>query len=186
MKTQSKISLGMVTACLAWVSWAAAGADLDPALQAKIDAKIKEVQAWATDPVLVNAIKKHNTGLTPDESAMTQDKWQSLSILDPFVRAYTKNEAAAFLKAKQSDVVTEAFVSGADGTKVAFIAKTTNWSHKGKEKHEAPMAGKTWTGSIETDESTGQRQVQISVPVMDGGKPIGSLVIGLGVSKLSA
>jgi hypothetical protein len=69
---------------------------------------------------------------------MTQDKWKGLSILDPFVRSFTKNEAADFLKSKKSDIVNEAFLSGSDGLKVASLAKTTNWSHKGKPKHDVP------------------------------------------------
>jgi hypothetical protein len=68
--------------------------------------------------------------------------------------------------------------------KVAFLSKTTSWSHKGKAKHDVPMAGKTWQGTIEVDKSTGQQQIQIAVPVLDGGKPIGSLVVGLAVAKL--
>lgn len=163
---------------------AIAADSLDPTVQAKIDAKIKEVQAWAADPVIVNAVKAHNASVPPDQAAMNQDRWKSLSILDPFVRAFTKNEAADFLKTKKNEIVTEAFLSGADGLKVAFLAKTTNWSHKGKAKHDEPMAGKTWQGPVETDESSGQRQLQISVPVLDAGKPIGSLVIGLGMSRL--
>ena len=46
------------------------------------------------------------------------------------------------------------------------------------------MAGKTWQGAVEVDESTGTQQIQVAVPVMDGGKAIGSLVVGFAVSKL--
>jgi hypothetical protein len=165
---------------------ARAAEPLTPALQSKVDAKIKEVQTWAADPVIVNAVKAHNAAVPADQAAMTQEKWKTLSALDPFVRSFSKNEAAAFLKAKKSDVVTEAFLSDAAGLKVAFLSKTSNWSHKGKAKHDVPMTGKTWQGDVETDESTGARQLQISVSVMDGGKAIGSLVVGLSVSKLEA
>jgi hypothetical protein len=47
------------------------------------------------------------------------------------------------------------------------------------------MTGKNWQGPVEVDESSGQQQLQVSVPVLDGGKPIGSLVVGLSVTKLS-
>ena len=47
------------------------------------------------------------------------------------------------------------------------------------------MAGKTWQGPIEVDESTGLQQIQVAVPVLDSGKPIGSLVIGLSLAKLN-
>jgi hypothetical protein len=46
------------------------------------------------------------------------------------------------------------------------------------------MTGKTWQGKPEVDESSGQYQVQVSVPVLDGNIPIGSIVIGLNLSKL--
>ena len=39
-------------------------------------------------------------------------------------------------------------------------------------------------GEVEVDESTGLQQVQIAVPVLDGGKPIGSLVVGLSLTKM--
>lgn len=81
-------------------------------------------------------------------------------------------------------MVTEIFVNAADGTKVAFLSKTSNWSHKGKPKHDDPMAGKTWQGSIEMDESTGLKSIQVAVPVMDGGKAIGSMTIGYSITKL--
>ena len=162
----------------------APGADLDAAVQAKVDAQLKEVQAWAADPAIVNAVKAHNAGLPPEQAGMTQDKWKSLSVLEPIVRAFTRNEAAGFLKNKQTALVTEAFLSGADGTKVAFLSKSTYWCHKGKEKHDIPMSGKTWQGPVETDESTGQHQLQVAVPVLEEGKPIGSLVVGLSISKL--
>jgi hypothetical protein len=159
---------------------------LDPALQAKVDAKIKEAQTWAADPVIVNAVKAHNATVPADQAAMTQAKWAALTVLDPMVRGFTKNEAAEFLKAKKTPAVTEAFVSDAAGLKVAFLAKTSNWCHKGKAKHDVPMTGKTWQGPVELDESTGQQQLQISVPVLDDGKPVGSVVIGLSVAKLGA
>ena len=78
------------------------------------------------------------------------------------------------------------FLSGSDGAKVAFLAKTSSWSHKGKAKHDDPMAGKVWQGAVEVDESTGLQQVQVGVPVLEGGKPIGSLVVGLSLAKLGS
>ena len=175
---------GLVLLGLAGAFTTAAGADADPALQAKLDAQLKHVQAWAGDPVLVKGVQAQNAALRPDYAAMTQEKWKDLSILDPFTRSFTKNEVGLFLKSKKSDVIAEAFVSDAAGLKVGFLGKTTNWSHKGKPKHEVPMTGKTWQGPIEVDESSGAQQVQVSVPILDGDKAIGSLVIGLSTSKL--
>ncbi len=115
---------------------------------------------------------------------MTQEKWRSLSVLDPAVRALTKNPLGLYLKSKQDAQITESFLSGAGGTKVAFLSKTSNWSHAGKDKHQVPMTGKVYGGPPQLDESAGLQEVQIGLPVLDAGKPIGSIVVGLGVSKL--
>ena len=157
---------------------------LEPAVQAKVDAQIQNFQSWAKEPAVLKAVKDHNATVPADQAAMTQAKWETLTVLDPWVRAFTKNEVAVFLKTKKTESVGEIFVSGADGLKVAFLSKPTNWSHKNKPKHEVPMTGKTWQGPVELDESTGLQEVQVSVPVMDGDKPIGSIVIGLVVSKM--
>jgi len=158
--------------------------DLDAAVQSKVDAVAKQIQTWAADPVLVSAVKACNTTPSADTAAMTQDKWKTLPILDPVVRSFSKTPAGEFLKAKKTAAVSEAFLSAADGKKVAFLTKPTSWSHQGKPKHDVPMTGKTWQGPVEVDESSGLQQVQVAVPVLDGGKPIGSLVVGLSLSKL--
>lgn len=157
----------------------------DAAVQAKVDAKVKVIETWAADPAVVKAVQAHNASPPADFAAMTQDKWKALSVLDPFVRAFQKNEAGQFLKSKQDAAVSEAFLSGADGRKVAFITKPTNWSHAGKPKHDVPMGGKTWQGPVELDESTGSQQLQVAVPVTEGGKSIGVLVVGLKLSELA-
>lgn len=164
----------------------ASAAGLEPAVQAKVDAMKKQIESWAADPAIVNAVKAYNTTPPADSAAMTQDKWKTLPILDPFVRSFSKNPAGEFLKGKKTDAVSEAFLSGADGNKVAFLAKTSSWCHKGKAKHDDPMAGKVWQGDVEVDESTGLQQIQVAVPVLDGGKPVGSLVVGLSLSKLGS
>jgi hypothetical protein len=163
----------------------AAAQSITPAIQAKIDAKFQEITAWAADPVIVEAVRAHNAGLPPDQAGLTQEKWTAMTVLDPLVRSFSKNAAGAFLKAKKDDIVTLPFLSDATGYKVAFTAKTTNWCHKGAPKHEVPMTGKTWQGPIELNQATGLQQIQIAVPVLDGGKPIGSLVVGLSLTKLS-
>ena len=163
---------------------ASAAEGLDPAVQAKVDGQVKAIQTWASDPVLVKAVKAQNAALPADYAAMTQEKWKTLSILDPFVRAFNKNEAGVFLKSKKTEAISEGFVSDAAGLKVAFLAKTSAWSHKGKPKHDVPMTGKTWQGPVEVDESSGVQQVQVAVPVVDEGKPVGSVVVGLSLSKL--
>ncbi len=183
-----KFRLSFITAAL-WLFASASVAHaqaLEPAVQSKVEEQIKLITAWAAEPAVVEAVRAHNAALPPEHAALTQDKWRALTVLDPLVRGFTKNATGQFLKTKKSELVTEAFVSDAAGLKVGFIAKTSGWSHKGKPKHDVPMTGKSWQGPVEVDESSGMQQLQIAVPVLDAGKPIGSLVVGISVSKLSS
>ena len=182
MKTITTLVIAGLVCGLANLSGATEA--LSPEIQSKVDAKLKKIQSWAADATLVTAVKAQNTPPPAEHAGMNQDKWKALTTLDPFVRSFSKNPAGEFLKTKKDDAVSEAFVSAADGNKVAFLAKTSGWCHKGKPKHDEPMTGKVWQGPVEVDDSTGLQQVQVAVPVLDGGKPIGSLVVGLSIAKL--
>jgi hypothetical protein len=157
---------------------------LSPDMTAKLNEKAKVVAAWGQSPQIVEAVKAFNASPSPEAAAMVQEKWQTLTVLDPFVRSFGKNPAGLFLKSNKAEWVTEAFVSGKNGCKVAFLSKPTSWCHNGKEKHEGPMKGKAWTGTLEMDDSSGAQQVQVGVPVMDGGRPIGSIVVGVKAASL--
>jgi hypothetical protein len=181
----AKSILGSSLAALLFVSQIVGAAGVDPALQGKVSAKIEEIQTWAADPTIVSAVKQYNAAKPAQAAAMEQATWAGTSVLDPLVRGMTKSPAAEVLRSKKGDVVSEAFLSGADGGKVAFLGKTSNWSHKGNSKHDLPMSGRTWQGEVEVDESSGLQQVQVAVPVLDGRKPIGTLVVGLNIGKLA-
>lgn len=163
----------------------AARADVSAELQAKLDAQFPIIEQWAADPVVVAAVRERNVTTPPEFAALNQDAWTDLDPNAPVVRSLAGNPVGLILRGHRSELYTEAFVSAADGTKVGFIAKTTNWSHLGKAKHDVPMKGRRWQGVIERDASTGLQQIQIAVPVLDDGKPIGSLVVGLSVSGLA-
>ena len=151
---------------------------------AKIAEQLKLLQVLGSDPKVVEAVKEANTNPPAQYKSMTQETWKGLSILSPEIKFFTANDLAVYLKTKRTLYISEMFISAANGNKVAFFAKTTGWNHSGKPKHDIPMKGKTWIGDPEQDESTGKIQVQISFPILDGKKPIGSMVIGLDLSKL--
>ena len=167
---------------LLFLSLSSLAADLPADKKAALDKQVDVVKAWAANKTIVDAVKASNTA--PEGKDMTQDKWTKLTVLDPAVRGFTKNSAAEELKKLKSSAVTEAFLNNSVGTKVSFLGKTSSWSHKGKPKHDDPMAGKTWVGKVEVDESSGKSQIQVSVPVVDGGANIGSLVVGFSVDDL--
>ncbi len=154
-------------------------------VKAKVTNKVARLKSWSTDPTIVAAVKAANANPPEEAKGMTNERWSKLTVLDPVVRSFSRNPLAQYLKTKRDDQISECFVSTAAGTKVAFLSKTTSWSHAEKDKHKVPMTGKVWTGPAEVDESTGELQVQVGLPVLDGSKPIGSIVIGLSVAKLN-
>lgn len=171
---------------LVFAIWAASCyAQGPPELQAKLSAKIKQLELFGADPQVVSAVKSYNaTTPSAEAKAMTNDKWHSLTLFDPFVRAVGKSPLSEYLKTKRDDEIAKIFVSGADGGKVGFDAKTEHWTHKGMPKHEVPMSGKMWVGTVKLDDSTGLQMIQVGLPVLADGKPIGSIVFGLRADKL--
>jgi hypothetical protein len=173
----------LATLCLASSATASETAsEVDGAIQRKAE----QLSSLGTDPVVVAAVTAHNAHPSAEAAAMTNDAWKGLTVLDKFVRSLSKSELVDHLEKDADPAISELFISGADGTKVAFFAKTSSWSHKGNDKHELPMKGEIWIGSVEVDESTGVEQVQIGLPVIDGETVIGSLVIGVALDKIGS
>jgi hypothetical protein len=177
-------SVILFAAAAAVLTQACLAQGLSPALRAKVDAKAEQLKAWGTDPAVIAAVRSANTSPPAELKGMTNERWSNLTVLDPLVRGMSGNPLAQHLKSKREPAFAECFVSSAAGTKVAFYSKPTFWSHGDKDKHKVPMTGKTWIGPEEVDKSSGVLSVQVAVPVLDGAKPIGSIVIGLDVGKL--
>ncbi len=170
------------------LSWAVVGqalaldpaARITPEIRAQLDAQKRTLLKWAADPAIVAAVRSQNAkGPIP---GLTNRQWRSLKPTDPTVLAFRKNPAGIALGKKvaaSGGIFTEAFLSGAQGEKVAFVAKPSTYIHKGEPKFDQPMEGKTWEGMPEFDKSSRSHAVQIAVPVTDKGKPIGVLAAGV-------
>jgi hypothetical protein len=155
-------------------------ADLAPSMQTALDAQKKVIAAWAADPVLVASVKTQNE--KGPIAGMDNAAWKKLPPGDPIVQGFQTNAAGVWLAEKikaGGGLFTEAFLNGAKGEKAAFAQKTTSYFHIGTQKFDVPMSGKPWQGVPEFDESSQTQAVQISVPVLDNGRPIGVLVVGI-------
>jgi hypothetical protein len=161
-------------------------AEITPAIQKEIDKQVEVIKGWAADPVVVKAVLAQNEKGPVAE--MDNAKWKTVRRSEPIVKEFQSNPAGQYLTQKIKDsneACSEAFLSGAQGEKVAFVEKTTSYIHKGQPKFDVPFGtGKSWQGKAEFDESSQTHQVQVSVPVLSGGKPVGALVVGLNLSKL--
>ena len=159
-------------------------ASLPVELKDAVEAKTKLVVALGTDSQVVAAVRAYNIKPPAEAAGMTNEKWKALSILDPAVRSFSKGPLVEHLKSLADPSISKLFISGSDGGKVAFFAKTISWDHSDQDKHRVPMTGKVWYGPKVVDPSTGLEAIQVGVPILDGGKPIGSIVVDLTVSKL--
>jgi hypothetical protein len=157
----------------------------ESALDHKIDAHIEELVKLAATPEIVEAVVAQNRKLPPSYSAMTQEKWAALDKLDPMVFQLKTNPVGKHLGKLPRPLVAGAFVNDAAGHKVGFLEKPAAWKHAGKPKHDQPMAGAIWQGAVELESSSGTRQVQVAVPVVSNGKPVGSLVVSLKIFELA-
>ena len=160
------------------------GETLAPEKQKKIDKLVAQVQSWASDPVIVNAVKAQNAHLPEGFSSMTQEKWTELTIMDSFVKGLMKSEVGLFLKSKKTEEFTLILINDAQGYKVGYVTKSLNWNHKGLPQHEQPLQGKVFQGEPKVHPATGVNQILMGVPVLDNGKPIGSIVFGVSVAAL--
>ena len=178
------IGVGIV---LAPVVALAQGFQVTPAVQAELDRAKAIAETWAADPVIVEAVKAQNA--KGPIAGMDNAKWKGVRRTDPIVQGMVGSPAGQFLKAKAQatgGLLAKVFLSGSLGQKVAFGEKTISYLHKGQEKFDAPMSsGKPWQMAKPWfDESLQSYELQIAVPVLDGGAPIGVLVASVPAAHL--
>jgi hypothetical protein len=178
------IAVAVVSVAAAGVTWAAF--ELTAAIQSELDKQKTVITSWAANPVLVNAVAEQNK--KGPIAGMDNPKWKVTRRSDPLIIAFQSGPAGQFLKSKVAEsqgAISEAFLSAAQGEKVAFVEKTTSYIHKGMPKFDVPYGtGRPWQGQAEFDESSQTYAIQVSVPVLSEGRPIGALVVGVNLSYL--
>lgn len=169
---------------MATMAWAAF--EVTPAIQKELNRHIEVAKGWAASPVVVKAVLAQNA--KGPIAGMDNAKWKTVRRSDELIKGFQRNEAGRFLAqkvAQSNELYSEAFLSAAQGEKVAFFEKTTSYIHRGAPKFDVPFtAGKAWQGKPEFDESSQTHQIQVSVPVLSDGKPVGVLVVGVNLSKI--
>ena len=155
-------------------------------IQQNITWQVWNANGWAASPIVVDAVLAQNAkGPIP---GMDNAKWKTVPENDPIVLGFINNEAGRFLTAEMANtggVCVSAFLNAAQGEKVAFTDKTGSYIHKGSDKFDVPFTtGKNWQGKPEMEDKV--YIIQISVPVLSEGKPIGALVVDVDGSKLES
>ena len=155
-------------------------------VQAELDKQKVAIAKWAAEPTIVAAVKEQNS--KGPLAGMDNATWKTTRRTDPAVKAFQASPAGQLLRTRVdggAGTYNEAFLNGAKGEKVAFVEKTTSYIHAGQAKFDVPFGtGKAWQGKPEFDDSSQTHAIQISVPVLADGKPIGVLVVGVNLTHL--
>lgn len=153
-------------------------------VQEKITWQVWNANGWAANPVVVEAVLAQNK--KGPIAGMDNAKWKTVPENDAIVKGFINSEAGKFLQAelaKTEGICVGAFLNAALGEKVAFTDKTGSYIHKGAPKFDVPLStGKPWQGQPELEDKV--YVIQISVPVLSDGKPVGVLVVDIDGSKL--
>ncbi len=173
-----------VVLLMAPMTWAASVFEVMADIQERITWQVWNANGWAASPIVVDAVIAQNKkGPIP---GMDNAKWKTVPENDAIVQGFINNETGKFLQAelaKTEGVCVGAFLNAANGEKVAFSEKTGSYIHKGSAKFDAPFTtGKAWQGAAELEDKV--YIIQISVPVLSEGKPIGALVVEIDGTKL--
>ena len=156
--------------------------------------KVRTVQHMALNPVVIKAARAQNaSGLSLQEIKRRDDEWKASKELNDFKMELQTNQAGSFLKrqVERSTSFNEAFLTDNQGANVAAFPATSDYWQGDEEKWTASYkkggnSGELFIGPIEEDESTQTLAVQISAPVIDRGRTIGVLVVGVTFTYLEA
>lgn len=169
---------------------AVAASKLDPELLAQVEARIPIVREWASDPVVLEAVKEANRSprkLT--EIERIDIEWQGATGVSPFMRTLIDHPAAVRLRELRAEhrELQEAFITDRLGANVAMTNKTSDFYQGDEEKFREAFAegkGGAYIGKLVLDESIQSYSIPVGVPVMDQGSAIGVLIVTVNVEKL--
>ena len=152
--------------------------------------KVRTVQHMALNPLLIRAVRQQNSArLTPEEIARRDKAWRASKELTPFKLSLQTSPAGRFLSGQiqRSTSFNEAFLTDDQGANVAAFPATSDYWQGDEDKWSNSFNGgdgRIYIGALELDESTNTVAAQVSAPVLDRGKTIGVLVVGVTINYL--
>lgn len=165
-----------------------AGEPAPAKVKALADSKLK---ALGSDATIVAAVKAANAaGLTLDQIKAHDAAWQKTPGVAPDMQALMDNPCGKLLCKMQKEMpyLAEAFVMDNQGANVAMTDKTSDYWQGDEPKWQESFkggVGAVHISDVKFDDSTQTYTVQVSVPVMDGGKAIGAVTFGVDVEQVN-
>lgn len=158
---------------------------ISPRMQSVIATHALRVKAWAAYPLLIEAVKDQNQqNISLEEIKRIDSDWLA-GKADDLATALMDNPVGQYLTEKINKnkfLYTEAFLCDNQGAVVGEYPKTTDYWQGDEDKFIQSYnngKGRDYIGPLMFDESTQAYSVQVSVPVLYGGRTIGVLVVGL-------
>jgi hypothetical protein len=151
---------------------------------------VPALKEWGNNATLIAAVKEQNAkGMSLDTIKKTDKEWMAATGVTPFMKAMMENSAAKELAKLESSkpYFDELFLMDNQGANVAMTNKTSDYWQGDEDKFTESYKGGQGAvdiGKVKFDKSSQAYLVQVSVPVMDAGKAIGAITIGINVDEL--
>ena len=164
----------------------------DSDIKKLIEPKVQTLRVFANSPIIVEAVRKQNgENLSMSVIKQRDQEWSSTKELTPFKLSLQQSKAGEFLKNRMATnpAFNEGFLTDNQGANVAAYPATGDYWQGDEEKWTASFNGgngRVFIGKLEKDESTGTIATQVSAPVLDRGKTIGVLVMGIKINYFQA
>lgn len=162
--------------CITVVPATAAYADvIAPALQEKVDRYKKNLLAWSVHPLVVAAVKESNS--KAHITRLSNSQWAALGETDPEVTRFNQNAVGKQIALWEQDKAFEKLnIRDGKGYLAAFSSTNSKpllYNNSARPPFVNGLKGVWSAAEVQPDPSTRKMSVQISAPIMDGGKTIG-------------
>lgn len=143
-----------------------------------------------TDPVIVGAVNAENAkGKTLTQIKDKDKEWKNTPGVVDYMSAIMDSECGRYLRHLQDSApyYMEIFVMDNQGANVAMTDKTSDYWQGDEAKFKKSYnggKGAVFVDEVEFDDSAQAYLSQVSVPVKDHGKVIGSITFGIDLDKI--
>jgi hypothetical protein len=156
-------------------------------VQKMLTAEAAKVRMLGTDPVIIAAVKAQNAKKVPLDTIKKLDEQWVSGKAPALVKQTTTGPCADQLRlVAGGGKYREVFVMDDRGAIVCASAKTSDYWQGDEAKFEQAYNGGQGNVFIDRpkyDDSASASIAQISVPVVDGGKAIGAVTVGISLGK---
>jgi hypothetical protein len=157
-------------------------------IQKNLTLQARTIQAWGSETPLVNAVNAQNAKRVPAARIRETDERWIAGKATALVREVTTGTCADKLRelVATSSSYGESFVMDNQGAIVCATARTSDYWQGDEMKWQRAFNGGKGSVFIDRpklDESAAKRLAQISVPVIDNGRVIGALTVGVTIGK---